>query len=377
MKSIANDQARGESRIAATTKLSRRSLLKRAAALAAVISSPLDPVSALSADAEPRKAQPLGLVIHSYAIRQGDPQHRFADPLQFLEHARSLGAAGVQTSIGQRDDAYIEKLRQWLKQNAMYLEGIIGLPRDAKDVERFAAEIRTASDCGVTTVRTVMLSGRRYETFDSATAFRRFAQESFDRLILSKPVVERFGVRLAIENHKDWRAQELVDILERANSPRLGVCLDTGNSVALLEEPHEVVEQLAPLAFTTHFKDMAVREYDDGYQLSEVPLGTGMLDLPRVVRMLRAKQPEIHLILEMITRDPLKVPCLTAKYWATFETLSGRYLASMIKLVRQRGWREPLPEISNLPRDQQLRAEDDNIAKCLEFARLHLAEQSG
>ena len=41
-------------------------------------------------------------------------------------------------------------------------------------------------------------------------------------------------------------------------SEHVGVCLDTGNNVALLEDPMEVVETLAPLAFTTHIKDMAV-----------------------------------------------------------------------------------------------------------------------
>ena len=37
----------------------------------------------------------------------------------------------------------------------------------------------------------------------------------------------------------------------------------------------EVVEALAPRAFTTHFKDMALEEYEQGFLLSEVPLGTG------------------------------------------------------------------------------------------------------
>ncbi len=49
----------------------------------------------------------------------------------------------------------------------------------------------------------------------------------------------------------------------------------------------EVVETLAPRAFTTHFKDMGLEEYRQGFLLAEVPLGTGILDLPRVVRALR------------------------------------------------------------------------------------------
>ena len=96
----------------------------------------------------------------------------------------------------------------------------------------------------------------------------------------------------------------------------------------------EVVEALAPRAFTTHFKDMGLEEYREGFLLAEVPLGTGVLDLPRVVRILRAARPEIRFNLEMITRDPLKVPCLTERYWATFPDLPGRHLARTLSLVR-------------------------------------------
>ena len=78
------------------------------------------------------------------------------------------------------------------------------------------------------------------------------------------------------------------------------------------------------MAFTTHFKDMGVEEYREGFLLSEVPLGTGVLDLPRVIRTLRAAHPEIRFNLEMITRDPLEVPCLAVVYWATFPDLPGK-----------------------------------------------------
>ena len=137
-------------------------------------------------------------------------------------------------------------------------------------------------------------------------------------------MVARHRCLLAVENHKDWRADELLALLKKVGSDSLGVCLDTGNSISLLEDPMEVVEALAPRAFTTHFKDMAVEEYRDGFLLAEVPLGTGFLDLPRVVRVLREARPEIRFNLEMITRDPLKVPCLTDRYWATFADLPGR-----------------------------------------------------
>jgi sugar phosphate isomerase/epimerase len=320
----------------------------------------------------------LGLVIHSFAVRtardRGRPsEDRFSAPARFLDHAHSLGARGVQVGLGPLGDAAADALRERAKAASMYLEGITALPRDDADLARFEAEIRAAKRAGAEVVRSVMLSGRRYETFATAAAFRRFAEASAHALSLAAPVAARHGMLLAIENHKDWRADELLDILKRVGNEHAGVCLDTGNSIALLEDPMEVVDALAPRAFTTHFKDMGLEEYRQGFLLAEVPLGTGILDLPRAVRTLRAARPEIRFNVEMITRDPLKVPCLTDGYWATFPDLPGRHLARALSLVRDHPPGQPLPRISSLSPAEQLRAEDENIRRCLAYVREQLA----
>jgi sugar phosphate isomerase/epimerase len=251
----------------------------------------------------------------------------------------------------------------------MDLEGIVRLPRDGDDTARFAAELRSARRAGAKVVRTVMLSGRRYETFKTLAAFRQFAEASFRSLALAAPIAAREDVRLAVENHKDWRADELVAILKRIASEHVGVCLDTGNSIALLEDPMEVVEALAPWSFTTHLKDMAVQEYPQGFLLAEVPLGEGFLDLARIVRTVRSARPAIRLNLEMITRDPLKVPCLTEAYWTTFENLPGRHLARALSMVRARAAKQPLPRLDGLAPNESLRREDANVRQCLASAR--------
>jgi sugar phosphate isomerase/epimerase len=254
----------------------------------------------------------------------------------------------------------------------MDLEGIIRLPRDRDDLGRFSAEVQTAARSGARVLRTAMLSGRRYETFETAGAFRSFAEAAWKSLVLAEPIVARSGVRLAVENHKDWRADELVAILKRIDSAHVGTCVDTGNSIALLEDPMEVVEALAPWAVTTHLKDMAVQEFDKGFLLAEVPLGEGFLDLRRIVRTLRAARPEIGLNLEMITRDPLEVPCLTEKYWATFAELPGRHLARTLTMVRNHAARRPLERMTGLPLEAKFQAEEENVRRSFAFARAEL-----
>jgi hypothetical protein len=114
---------------------------------------------------------------------------------------------------------------------------------------------------------------------------------------------------------------------------------------------------------------MALEEYRDGFLLSEVPLGAGILNLPRVIETLRAVRANIRFNLEMITRDPLKVPCLTEAYWTTFPELPGKHVARALSLVRSHPRAEPLPRIGHKPIDEQLREEDENIRRCLAFSR--------
>jgi hypothetical protein len=117
---------------------------------------------------------------------------------------------------------------------------------------------------------------------------------------------------------------------------------------------------------------MGVAEYRDGFLLSEVPLGTGVLDLARAVQLLRAARASIRFNVEMITRDPLEVPCLKEPYWATFPDLPGRHLARTLSFVRQHAAAQGLPRISGLPIEAQLRVEEDNVRRCVAFARERL-----
>ena len=335
------------------------------------------PAVALGSRAVSPGTDRLGLVIHSFPVHQAsDPTRQttkeFSEPIRFVDYCRALGVHSVQVGIGARDPAYCARLRSLAEAASIHLEGIVMLPRDHADLARFEAEVGTAKNCGATIIRTVTLSGRRYETFDSAAGFRKFSEGSLHSLKLAAEVIRRQKLRLAVENHKDWRADELLGLLAKSGGDELGVCLDTGNSIALLEDPLEVVETLAPRAFTTHFKDMGLEESADGFLLAEVPLGAGVFDLDRIVRVVSKAQPEIRFNIEMITRDPLSVPCLTDRYWSTFAELPGRHLARTLSLVRAHPPRQPLPRISRLSRQEQLRIEDENISRCLAFARERL-----
>lgn len=113
-------------------------------------------------------------------------------------------------------------------------------------------------------------------------------------------------VVLAIENHIDFLADELVELIETIGSPWLGVCLDTGNTLRMLEDPLQAALKLAPYAQATHVKDVRARAGDPRSFAfwPSVPLGQGLIDLPAIFAALRAHGYDGLLALEIDYLDP-------------------------------------------------------------------------
>jgi sugar phosphate isomerase/epimerase len=165
----------------------------------------------------------------------------------------------------------------------------------------------------------------------------------------------------------------LIALLRSIDSEWVGALVDTGNNLALCEEPHAVVEALAPFALSVHLKDMSVQPAADGFLLSEVPPGSGCLDLPRIIRTLRRARPDIVFNLEMATRDPLRIPCRTDAYWATFPERRAAAERAALTFVAAHPPRGPLPSPAGLSLPEQLALEDHNNRLSLAWMRDNIA----
>ena len=315
----------------------------------------------------------LGLVLYCCrfrrdALRKRNPKFDLYEPFTFLEHCRQQGAGGMQASLGVLDSMAAASLREKAASAGMFIEAIIRPPFEKKDVELFDAQMKTAALAGALAARTTIIPGRRYEYFDSLETFRAAAVRGKRALELAAPIAEKHRLPLAVENHKDHRDDERVSLFEHIGSRYVGACVDTGNSVALLEDAVGTAQALAPWAHSVHLKDQAVQLYDDGFLLGDIPLGQGFLDLKKIVGILQRVNPKVRFSLELITRDPLKVPCLTEKYWKTFPDVPGRDLAQTLRAV-QNGATDNLQQVMSLPPEKKLALEDANVRASLDYAR--------
>ena len=351
--------------------IQRRDFVRSVAASCLVVAAS----NSRAADVPPADSR-LGMTIYSLALKREalkrkDETADLFEPMRFLDYVHGLGSGGIQVPLGKRDEAYTKALRAQAEKYGMFIEGIANPPFSDADVEHFDATMQTAAMAGARAVRTVLISGRRYERFATRDAYREAAEHGRLALERAARVAERRRVPLAVENHKDQRVDERLPLLKALSSEYVGACVDVGNSFTLLEDPLAVVEAYAPWAMSVHLKDQAVAEYDDGFLLADVALGEGYLALKRMVDILRKARPHISFCFETITRDPLKVPYLTEKYWATMPDVSGAEMARTLQTVR-RHKATNLPEVSRLPFAAQVAAETENVAKSLRYAAASL-----
>lgn len=99
------------------------------------------------------------------------------------------------------------------------------------------------------------------------------------------PALEAAGVTLAIENHDRFPARVLRTLVDELASPRLGICLDTANSLGAGEGLEYVTDLLAPVTVNLHVKDVAISRlpHQMGFLIEGRPLGEGMLPIQKAI----------------------------------------------------------------------------------------------
>ncbi len=314
-------------------------------------------------------ATPTGFKVRMLVNRESKPS------VDWIDYCHSLGLGGAETAAPPLDAEGISKFRDKVQSYNMHVIFNVKLPVTEADLPAFEAGVKAATQIGAYGLHAAMTQ-RRYEQFDSFSAFNANFQNNQKTVAMAEPVLKKYKIRLAIENHKGWRSAEQAAWLKKLSSEYVGVHFDFGNNISLCEDPMQTLDTLLPYTFSGHIKDMAVAPYQDGFLLSEVVLGDGFLDLKAMVGKLRKKDPNMAIDLETITREPLKIPVFTDKYWATFDDASsplpGRDLARILEIVHKNPPKKPLPATAGLSQTDQVKLEDANNLASIVYARNNL-----
>ena len=118
---------------------------------------------------------------------------------------------------------------------------------------------------------------------------------------------DKYGIKLADENHIDYNADEMLELIHNVNHPNFGINFDTGNFMRVLDDPIQGMEKLARYTFSTHVKDLKINPQaavNDWYFFSCTPVGDGMVDNQKLAQLLKDANYEGFLAMEIDTLHP-------------------------------------------------------------------------
>jgi sugar phosphate isomerase/epimerase len=110
------------------------------------------------------------------------------------------------------------------------------------------------------------------------------------------------GVAIALETGQE-RADVLLDVLADLERPAVGVNFDPANMILYgMGDPTAALDALAPRVLQVHVKD-ARRARVPGTWGSEVPVGEGEVGWPGFADLVRARRPDVDLLIEREAGD--------------------------------------------------------------------------
>jgi len=236
----------------------------------------------------------LGIGTYTYAWSIGAPGYEPEKPLNALDLlglASTLEVRVVQYGPNLPLDGLPESELQQLIRSARAHHIEIEVGTRGLDPECLARQIDLAKQVGSATLRWSADDAGPVEANIHAV------EDCIQRVL---PNLERAQVRLAMENSR-IPSVRVAGMLQRLNSPWVGVTLDTVNSVAIPEGPASVIENLAPYVVSLHIKDYQISRMPHrmGFIVEGRPAGGGQLDIPGLIASLRALRVNANAILEL------------------------------------------------------------------------------
>jgi sugar phosphate isomerase/epimerase len=229
----------------------------------------------------------------------------------FIKRAKELGVDGVSLEscfIPRFDKAYLSEIKGMLDEfnfDRVYAwghpDGLEGGKNEAA-YDEMVEHIEYANAIGAKVMRVV----------GSSLMFRfedhRPQIEKLSRMFTNAmKVADTYGIKLADENHIDYNADEMLELIHNVNHPNFGINFDTGNFLRVLDDPILGMKKLARYTFATHVKDLKINPQaavNDWYFFSCTPVGDGLVDNQKLAQLLKDANFEGFLAMEIDTLHP-------------------------------------------------------------------------
>lgn len=229
----------------------------------------------------------------------------------FIQRAKELGVDGVSLEscfIPRFDRAYLSEIKGMLDEcnfDRVYAwghpDGLEGGKNEAA-YDEMIEHIEYANAIGAKVMR-VVGSSLMFRFEDHGPQIQKLSRMFTNAM----KVADTYGIKLADENHIDYNADEMLELIHNVNHPNFGINFDTGNFLRVLDDPIQGMQKLAKFTFSTHVKDLKINPQaavNDWYFFSCTPVGDGLVDNQKLAQLLKDANYEGFLAMEIDTLHP-------------------------------------------------------------------------
>ena len=302
-------------------------------------------------------------------------------PIEYLDYCSKWGAKVVHFSeirfIGSLEEQNLKQVRAHAEKLGIEVE--IGMrsicptstlfdPKQGTAEEQLTRMIAAAQTVGSHIVRCVLGSSADRT---GPIPLEQHIENTVKVLRGVRSRVVDAGLKVAIENHAgDMQARELKSLIESAGKDFVGACLDAGNPLWTIEDPHLTLETLAPYVLTSHVRDTAVWLAPQGAAVAWSRMGEGNIDIAGYVRRYNELCPGRALSLEIIVTGPRYFNYRDPKFWDGYRSTPAWEFSRFLTLA-EKG--EPKPAPPQLKGDAAKAREREDLEASLTWTKNFLA----
>jgi sugar phosphate isomerase/epimerase len=261
-------------------------------------------------------------------LKDGSGNPSPLDPIALMDRAAALGLAGIEIPLTSRVPSFegrvvelatpTQDLGAALRERGLRIVADYGIVTD-DDAQHLIEYLKSAKALGATVVRAVLSSLLCGDRRSCPGGWPARLKAAAARLREVLPTADALGLAVAIENHQDATTDDLLWLGEMAGkSPAFGITFDTGNPLAMMEDPVEAARRLAPLIRHVHLKDYTIHFAPEGYRLVRCSAGEGVVNFPAILSIVRGNSHDVLPGIEIAAQATRTIPILDPGWWTTY-----------------------------------------------------------
>lgn len=142
------------------------------------------------------------------------------------------------------------------------------------------------------------------------------------------------GIKFAVENHGELRAEDVLGIINEVGTDVCGALLDPANTVGVLDDPKRALMMLGKHILCTSVRDFTVYESEEGATMQCTTIGQGLMDYKFYANFLAENCPGVPLHVETIGNEKRMIPFLKSEFWDGFPDLHASEIIDFLKRIK-------------------------------------------